>query len=309
MFNQLCPKCFIHFSFFPLHPSGLCVHPAGYRSGTVEWGCLQTRSWSASSVPSLRIYASMTRELPRPIICMSQNDPLLPFFTQVIFLFPVLLQIEEDGWNQLPVCPQEAAFKARGPRAHQRDHTASELRRNISGCVYSRGGAAQACFHMQVCCAIIKHWTHGVGYSLILSSLFLLSICVRYWHRSLNPRKLVEVKFSHLSRNMTLQRTMKLYRLPDVSTLTWFFPVSNSFSWHDLIWMFAPPKEHQDAWPAANGEAWHPPGDRAAAEIPETFPARPFYGGTGGGSLVLAAGQHHWHICSRGIQNQFQSCR
>ncbi|XP_077025448.1 glycylpeptide N-tetradecanoyltransferase 2 isoform X3 [Tamandua tetradactyla] len=40
----------------------------------------------------------------------------------------------------------------------------------------------------------------------------------RYWHRSLNPRKLVEVKFSHLSRNMTLQRTMKLYRLPDVKT-------------------------------------------------------------------------------------------
>ena len=42
----------------------------------------------------------------------------------------------------------------------------------------------------------------------------------RYWHRSLNPRKLVEVKFSHLSRNMTLQRTMKLYRLPDVNTVT-----------------------------------------------------------------------------------------
>uniref|UniRef100_A0A8C5P2X4 Glycylpeptide N-tetradecanoyltransferase n=1 Tax=Jaculus jaculus TaxID=51337 RepID=A0A8C5P2X4_JACJA len=39
----------------------------------------------------------------------------------------------------------------------------------------------------------------------------------RYWHRSLNPRKLVEVKFSHLSRNMTLQRTMKLYRLADVT--------------------------------------------------------------------------------------------
>uniref|UniRef100_A0A8B9UIE4 Glycylpeptide N-tetradecanoyltransferase n=1 Tax=Anas zonorhyncha TaxID=75864 RepID=A0A8B9UIE4_9AVES len=36
-----------------------------------------------------------------------------------------------------------------------------------------------------------------------------------YWHRSLNPRKLIEVKFSHLSRNMTMQRTMKLYRLPE----------------------------------------------------------------------------------------------
>ncbi|EHB09268.1 Glycylpeptide N-tetradecanoyltransferase 1 [Heterocephalus glaber] len=44
----------------------------------------------------------------------------------------------------------------------------------------------------------------------------------RYWHRSLNPRKLIEVKFSHLSRNMTMQRTMKLYRLPEASgARTW----------------------------------------------------------------------------------------
>lgn len=39
----------------------------------------------------------------------------------------------------------------------------------------------------------------------------------RYWHRSLNPKKLIDVKFSHLSRNMTMQRTMKLYRLPEVN--------------------------------------------------------------------------------------------
>lgn len=37
----------------------------------------------------------------------------------------------------------------------------------------------------------------------------------RYWHRSLNPKKLIEVSFSHLQRNMTMQRTIKLYRLPD----------------------------------------------------------------------------------------------
>ena len=36
----------------------------------------------------------------------------------------------------------------------------------------------------------------------------------RYWHRSLNPKKLIEVKFSQLSRNMTMQRTLKLHRLP-----------------------------------------------------------------------------------------------
>ena len=34
----------------------------------------------------------------------------------------------------------------------------------------------------------------------------------RYWHRSLNPKKLIEVKFSHLSKNMTMQRHIKLYR-------------------------------------------------------------------------------------------------
>jgi len=41
-----------------------------------------------------------------------------------------------------------------------------------------------------------------------------VGIC-RYWHRSLNPKKLIEVKFSHLSRNMTMQRHLKLYRLPE----------------------------------------------------------------------------------------------
>nr|CAG4651783.1 EOG090X055U [Triops cancriformis] len=41
-----------------------------------------------------------------------------------------------------------------------------------------------------------------------------VSTC-RYWHRSLQPKKLVEVKFSHLSRNMTMQRFLKLHRLPE----------------------------------------------------------------------------------------------
>ncbi|XP_041366435.1 glycylpeptide N-tetradecanoyltransferase 2-like [Gigantopelta aegis] len=44
----------------------------------------------------------------------------------------------------------------------------------------------------------------------------------RYWHRSLNPRKLIEVKFSHLSRHMTMQRTLKLYKLPDATKVPGF---------------------------------------------------------------------------------------
>ena len=39
----------------------------------------------------------------------------------------------------------------------------------------------------------------------------------RYWHRSINPKKLIEVKFSHLSRNMTMQRHLKLYKLPETT--------------------------------------------------------------------------------------------
>ncbi|ESP01558.1 hypothetical protein LOTGIDRAFT_139565 [Lottia gigantea] len=50
-----------------------------------------------------------------------------------------------------------------------------------------------------------------------------VAVC-RYWHRSLNPRKLIDIKFSHLSRNMTMQRTLKLYKLPEVPKTAGFRP-------------------------------------------------------------------------------------
>jgi glycylpeptide N-tetradecanoyltransferase len=36
----------------------------------------------------------------------------------------------------------------------------------------------------------------------------------RYWHRSLNPKKLIECRFSSLNPRMTMARTVKLYKLP-----------------------------------------------------------------------------------------------
>ena len=42
-----------------------------------------------------------------------------------------------------------------------------------------------------------------------------VSVC-RYWHRSLNPKKLVDVQFSSLHRHMTLQRMIRIYKLPEV---------------------------------------------------------------------------------------------
>lgn len=40
-----------------------------------------------------------------------------------------------------------------------------------------------------------------------------IAVC-RYWHRSLNPKKLIDCKFSHLPPKMTLSRTIKLYKVP-----------------------------------------------------------------------------------------------
>ena len=37
----------------------------------------------------------------------------------------------------------------------------------------------------------------------------------QYWHRSLNPKKLIEVGFSSLAQRMTMARTIKLYKLPE----------------------------------------------------------------------------------------------
>uniref|UniRef100_A0A914UXR4 Glycylpeptide N-tetradecanoyltransferase n=1 Tax=Plectus sambesii TaxID=2011161 RepID=A0A914UXR4_9BILA len=69
---------------------------------------------------------------------------------------------------------------------------------------------------------LIREITRRVNQQGIFQAVFTAGVIIpkpittcRYWHRSLNPKKLIEVKFSHLARNMTLQRTLKLYKLPE----------------------------------------------------------------------------------------------
>lgn len=47
----------------------------------------------------------------------------------------------------------------------------------------------------------------------------------RYWHRSLNPKKLINVQFASLSKNMTMQRTIKLYKVPEAPKTPGFKPL------------------------------------------------------------------------------------
>jgi len=69
---------------------------------------------------------------------------------------------------------------------------------------------------------LIREITRRVNIKGIFQAVYTAGVVLpkpigtcRYWHRSLNPKKLIEVKFSHLSRNMTMQRHLKLYRLPE----------------------------------------------------------------------------------------------
>lgn len=65
---------------------------------------------------------------------------------------------------------------------------------------------------------------HGIFQAVHTAGVVLpkpVSTC-RYWHRSLNPKKLIDVQFSHLARNMTLARTLKLYRLPEQTKVPGF---------------------------------------------------------------------------------------
>ena len=69
---------------------------------------------------------------------------------------------------------------------------------------------------------LIKEITRRVNLVGIFQAVYTAGVVLprpvsscRYWHRNLNPKKLIEVKFSHLGKNMTMQRTLKLYKLPN----------------------------------------------------------------------------------------------
>ncbi|XP_057535171.1 glycylpeptide N-tetradecanoyltransferase 1-like [Amaranthus tricolor] len=73
---------------------------------------------------------------------------------------------------------------------------------------------------------MIKEVTRRVHLENIWQAAYTAGIVIptpitscQYWHRSLNPKKLIDVGFSRLGPRMTMSRTIKLYKLPD-STVT-----------------------------------------------------------------------------------------
>eukprot|EP00931_Biecheleriopsis_adriatica_P121961 TRINITY_DN969_c0_g1_i3.p1 TRINITY_DN969_c0_g1~~TRINITY_DN969_c0_g1_i3.p1 ORF type:complete len:1008 (-),score=339.25 TRINITY_DN969_c0_g1_i3:69-3029(-) len=69
---------------------------------------------------------------------------------------------------------------------------------------------------------LIKEITRRVNRENIWQAVYTAGVVLprpvsecRYWHRSLNPKKLIDVGFSHLGPRMTMARTIKLYKVPD----------------------------------------------------------------------------------------------
>jgi len=69
---------------------------------------------------------------------------------------------------------------------------------------------------------LIKELTRRVNKQDIWQAVYTAGVVLpkpvsecRYYHRSLNPKKLVDVGFSHLGPRMTIARTIKLYKLPE----------------------------------------------------------------------------------------------
>jgi len=68
---------------------------------------------------------------------------------------------------------------------------------------------------------LIKEITRRVNREGIWQAVYTAGVVLprpvsgcRYYHRSLNPKKLIEVGFSHLGPRMTMARTVKLYKIP-----------------------------------------------------------------------------------------------
>ncbi|KAJ1373455.1 glycylpeptide N-tetradecanoyltransferase [Parelaphostrongylus tenuis] len=79
---------------------------------------------------------------------------------------------------------------------------------------------------------LIREITRRVNQQKIFQAVYTAGVVLprpvgvcRYWHRSLNPRKLIDVRFSHLSAKMTMARTIKLYKLPDTPATSGLRPL------------------------------------------------------------------------------------
>mmetsp|Transcript_15164 Transcript_15164/g.20019 ORF Transcript_15164/g.20019 Transcript_15164/m.20019 type:complete len:499 (+) Transcript_15164:63-1559(+) len=82
---------------------------------------------------------------------------------------------------------------------------------------------------------LIKEVTRRVNLARMYQAVYTAGVVLpkpvaecRYWHRSLDPKKLIEAGFSRLKPKTTMQRTIKEYRLPPEPQIPGFRPMVES---------------------------------------------------------------------------------
>jgi len=80
----------------------------------------------------------------------------------------------------------------------------------------------QKCRTSRLAPVLIKEITRRANVNGIFQAVYTAGVTLpmpiascQYWHRSLNPKKLIEVGFSQQKQRMTMTMTMKLYKLAD----------------------------------------------------------------------------------------------
>merc|ERR1712183_264984 len=74
---------------------------------------------------------------------------------------------------------------------------------------------------------LIKEITRRVNKGNVWQAVYTAGVVLprpvsecRYYHRSLNPKKLIDIGFSHLGPRMTMARTVKLYKVHEQPQLS-----------------------------------------------------------------------------------------
>jgi len=80
---------------------------------------------------------------------------------------------------------------------------------------------------------LIKEITRRVNHTGVFQAVYTAGVVLpvpvascRYYHRSLDPKKLIEVEFSRLPPRMTMARMQRLFRLPEQTALTSLRPMT-----------------------------------------------------------------------------------
>ncbi|XP_051523434.1 glycylpeptide N-tetradecanoyltransferase 1b isoform X3 [Myxocyprinus asiaticus] len=127
-------------------------------------------------------------------------------------------------WDTQPVPKIDEKVTSHGPIESERPSVREEPYSLPKGFIWDKLDLDNQEQLRELCDLLNENYTEEDDNTLRLqySPQFLLW----YWHRSLNPRKLIELNFSSLTRNMTLQRALKLNKLPQTTKTVGLRPMT-----------------------------------------------------------------------------------